>query len=40
LEIVELKEQAEKALDQERSRMQSLLEQLKAKGIDPEDFEL
>ncbi|NEO73065.1 Uma2 family endonuclease [Moorena sp. SIO3H5] len=40
LEIVELKEQAEKALEQERSRMQSLLEQLRAKGIDPEDFDL
>ena len=40
LEIVELKQQAEKALEQERSRMQSLLEQLRAKGIDPDDFDL
>ncbi|NEO17714.1 MULTISPECIES: Uma2 family endonuclease [unclassified Moorena] len=39
-QAIELKQQAEKALEQERSRMQSLLEQLRAKGIDPEDFEL
>ncbi|NEO90784.1 MAG: Uma2 family endonuclease [Moorea sp. SIO3G5] len=39
-QAVELKEQAEKALELERSRMTSLLEQLRAKGINPEDFEL
>ncbi len=33
-------EQAEQALDIERTRMKALLEQLKAKGINPEDFDL
>ena len=34
------KEQAQEALELERSRMKALLEQLKAKGINPEDFDL
>ena len=34
------KEHAQEALELERSRMKALLEQLKAKGINPEDFEL
>ncbi len=33
-------EQAQEALELERSRMKVLLEQLKAKGINPEDFDL
>ncbi|NEO07378.1 MULTISPECIES: Uma2 family endonuclease [unclassified Moorena] len=33
-------EQAEQALELERIRMKALLEQLKAKGINPEDFNL
>ncbi|NEQ89154.1 MAG: Uma2 family endonuclease, partial [Moorea sp. SIO2I5] len=34
------KAQAQEALELERSRMKALLEQLQAKGINPEDFEL
>ncbi|NEP36446.1 MAG: Uma2 family endonuclease, partial [Moorea sp. SIO3B2] len=33
-------EQAEQALELERTRMKALLEQLKAKGINPDDFNL
>ncbi|NES46911.1 Uma2 family endonuclease, partial [Moorena sp. SIO2C4] len=33
-------EQAQQALELERTRMKALLEQLKAKGINPEDFNL
>ncbi|NEP26111.1 MULTISPECIES: Uma2 family endonuclease, partial [unclassified Moorena] len=33
-------EQAQQALELERNRMKALLEQLKAKGINPEDFDL
>ncbi|OLT62745.1 Uma2 family endonuclease [Moorena bouillonii] len=33
-------EQAQQALEQERSRMKALRSQLKAKGINPEDFDL
>ncbi|WP_424099888.1 Uma2 family endonuclease [Moorena producens] len=33
-------EQAQEALELERTRMKALLEQLKAKGINPEDFDL
>ncbi|AOY80626.2 Uma2 family endonuclease [Moorena producens JHB] len=33
-------EQTQEALELERSRMKALLEQLKAKGINPEDFDL
>ncbi|NET82946.1 MAG: Uma2 family endonuclease [Moorea sp. SIO1F2] len=33
-------EQAQQALELERTRMKALLEQLKAKGINPEDFDL